>query len=106
MRNPWPLVFLPFVRLVAHSVIARSEATKQSSLSSWPLDCFASLAMTGLAWSFNNSPFRQIERLAQDSDIADVVGEDQHQRRIERRTLFVVEPAMRFHHQAEGIVRI
>jgi hypothetical protein len=30
------------------SVIARSEATKQSSLALWPLDCFASLAMTEL----------------------------------------------------------
>jgi hypothetical protein len=30
------------------SVIARSEATKQSSLALWPLDCFAPLAMTEL----------------------------------------------------------
>jgi hypothetical protein len=29
------------------AVIARSEATKQSSLTALPLDCFASLAMTG-----------------------------------------------------------
>jgi hypothetical protein len=33
-------------------VIARSNATKQSSLPAAPLDCFASLAMTALVFSF------------------------------------------------------
>src|SRR4051812_25312838 len=36
-------MFRPLLRF---SVTARSVATKQSSLSLWPLDCFAALAMT------------------------------------------------------------
>jgi hypothetical protein len=34
-------------------VIARSVATKQSSASARPLDCFASLAMTAFAFVIN-----------------------------------------------------
>jgi hypothetical protein len=36
------------------SVIARSEATKQSSFVAQKLDCFAALAMTGRATFFAN----------------------------------------------------
>jgi hypothetical protein len=41
------------------------------------------------------APFGKRDRLAQNVDVADVIGQDQNQRRIKIGTLFVVEATMR-----------
>src|ERR1700743_3814886 len=48
--------------------------------------------------------FRQRNRLAQNVDVADVVGENENQRGIEIGALRVAEAAMRFHDGAERVV--
>ena len=57
------------------------------------MDCFASLAMTTLSMLLlllllllacvQHSPFRQCDRLIQYVEIADMIGQDQHQRGVE-----------------------
>jgi len=50
------------------------------------------------------APFGKRDRLAQNVDVADVIGQDQNQRRIKIGTLFVVEATMRFDDGAKRII--
>src|SRR6202795_2070389 len=47
-------------------------------------------------------PFRQRDRLIQHVDVADVIGKDQHQRRIPIGARFVAQAAMRLDTRAPG----
>ena len=50
-------------------------------------------------------PFRQFDRLAQYTEIADMIGKDQYQRGVKIGALRLGQSAMRFDYGAKGIVR-
>ena len=54
----------------------------------------------------HHSPLRKRNRLAQHVDIADMVGENQNQRRIEIGALRVTQSAMRLDDGAKCIIRL
>src|SRR3954468_11010070 len=57
-----------------------------------------------LLLAVDHAPLGEENRLPQHDDIADMVGEDQHQRRVEVRALLVGEATMRLHNGAKGVV--
>jgi hypothetical protein len=81
------------------------------------VDCFASLAMTPvglfilllllllLLIGIDHAPLGEGDRFTQHIDIADVIGQDQHQRCIKLRALLVAQSAMRLDHSAKGVIR-
>ena len=79
------------------------------------MDCFASLAMTApdlllllllLLTGVGHAPLGKHDRLAQDVEVADMIGEDQHQRRVEIGALLVAQSAMRLDDGAKGVIRL
>jgi hypothetical protein len=55
---------------------------------------------------FQHSSLRQLDCLAQDVEIADVVGENEHQSGVEIGAGFIAQSAMGFDDRTEGIVRL
>ena len=82
------------------------------------MDCFASLAMTLLGMfillllllllltGVDHASLRKYDRFAQHVEIADMIGQDQHQRRIEISTLLIAQSAMRLDNRAKGVIRL
>src|SRR5579863_1329810 len=80
------------------------------------MDCFASLAMTISAClcllllllllvSLQHPPFCQFDRLAQDFEIADVIGEDENQCGVEIGARLIAQSAMGLDDRAKSVVR-
>jgi hypothetical protein len=66
---------------------------------------FALLLLLLLLTCVHHPPLRQRDRLAQHLEIADMIGKDQNQRRIEIGALLVTQSAMRLDDGAKGIIR-
>jgi hypothetical protein len=81
------------------------------------MDCFASLAMTLLGMftlllllllltGVDHASLRKYDRLAQHVEIANMIGQDKHQRRIEIGALLIAQSAMRLDNGAKGVIRL
>src|ERR1700727_3937570 len=79
------------------------------------MDCFASLAMTIstclclllllLLARLQHPPFGQFNRLAQDIELAHVIGEDENQRGVKIGARLIAQSAMGLDNHAKGIIR-
>ena len=60
------------------------------------------LLLTGIG----HSPLRQCNGVTEDVDVADMIGEDQHQCRVEIGALLIAQSAMRLDDGAKGVIRL
>src|SRR5450759_4154946 len=100
--NPALFWFDGLLRGVYHR--ARIRATRWLAMTS--LSMFIRLLLLLLLLvGVHHPPLRQHDRLAQHIEIADVIGKDQNQRRIEIGALRVGQSAMRLDDSAKGVIR-